>query len=127
MSHPTAPSKFTFTAWFSAIINSIGTVIAAIGLLFMYLKHKLDRANYHRDLFEERYEIFCDVDNILKLSFQDIDDNDNKITCKELRKKLNSIWRKSYFLFCKDTYQFIDKFRNAVIEKSHHSSPEKVV
>ena len=38
------------------------------------------------------------------------------MTWRDFSKELDSIYRKSYFLFSKETYEFIDKFRKAVIE-----------
>lgn len=68
----------------------------------MFLKHKWDKLSYHKDLFEERYKVFLEVDEILKLIFQDKDDNDNKMTWRELVIWLDSIWRKIiYFLIKK--------------------------
>ena len=119
------PSKFSLSDWFSAIINSIGTLIALFGIFFMFLKHKLDKLSYHKDLFGERYEVFLEVDEILKLSFQDKDEKDNKITWRELVLKLDSVWRKCYFLFGEETYGFIEEFRKAVIDNGVNSCPLK--
>lgn len=44
---------------------SIPSTISLLGLLFISLKHKLDVANYNRELFTERYKIFEKIQSYL--------------------------------------------------------------
>jgi len=90
----------------------VSTLIAFFGLIFVVLKYYLDRANYKKSLFEKRYLIFQTCDEVLYGFFHCID---NKDAWRILVEKLNSIYRRSYFLFGNETYKFILKFRESII------------
>lgn len=88
-------------------------LVASFGGIFVALKYKLDQANYHKALFEERYAIFRKFDEIIS------DTINNRKGWRELVEEMDSVYRKSYFLFGKETYQFISELRLAVAEVSH--------
>jgi hypothetical protein len=115
-----------FNGWFSTITNSLGAIIGFLGVIFAALKYKLDRVNYHKELFDKRYEVFLEIEQILRTVFQMPDNNENNIWRNDLLSKLDAIWRRSYFLFGRKTYIFLERFRIAVIDKSHKSSPHKM-
>lgn len=89
----------------------MSSLIAVIGLFFVVMKYYLDRANYQKSLFEERYLILTKLDEIIFDFYHGKD-------WKELKQKLDSIYRRSYFLFGHNTYQFIVKFGKAIIDAS---------
>jgi hypothetical protein len=94
----------------------ITVLISILGLIFTFLKYILDQNTYHKSLFDERYKIFLQIDEILSLCFQEKDKNGDIINWHFLVKKLDDIYRKSYFIFSKKTYKFINEFRKAVID-----------
>lgn len=102
---------------FSALVASFGAILVAI-------KFKLDQATYHKSLFEERYAIFLKIDEILSASFQVKYKNGNEIDGRNLSKELDSIYRKSFFLFGTETYRFIANFRESVILYSYCQNKE---
>jgi len=87
---------------------------AAIASIFAALKYRLDQANYHKDLFNSRYECFLIVEKILKEWMKDLTAGANP----QMINDLNSIMRKSYFLFGSQTYLFICKFRLAIVREN---------
>lgn len=101
---------------------TVGALIALFGTVFIALKYKLDQANYHKDLFEKRLVIFLKIDELLSEFFQ------NKYAAEAgwrlLSKELDVIYRRSYFLFSRKTYQFISKFRQALIYVSMNSNSD---
>lgn len=102
---------FIVTALVVTFYHNIGTfsvLAASFGSIFVALKYKLDQANYHKDLFEERYAILVKLDEI-------IFDFNNGEDWRILKQKLDSIYRKSYCLFGQDSYQFIEEFGKAII------------
>jgi hypothetical protein len=103
---------------------SITALMGIFGLIFTYLKYILDQATYHKSLFEERYKIFLEIDEILSLYFQEKDKNGDIISWHFLVEKLDSIYRKSYFIFGKKTYEFIAEFRKAVINSKMKKEQE---
>lgn len=90
-----------------------GVPIASFGSIFIALKYKLDQANYRKDLFEKRYAIFLIIDDLLS----NINTYD-KSNWGEVVSKLDAIYRKSYFLFGRKTYQFLQEFRQHACNKS---------
>lgn len=94
--------------------TNITPLLAPLGLIFVALKYQLDQVTYQKSLFPERYEIFLAVDSILSKCFHDaIRDGDATYT-HEITAQLNSIYRKSFFLFGQHTYEFMSDFRQAV-------------
>ena len=87
--------------------TKIEVIIGCIGLVFT----KLDTANYHRSLFESRYDVFNKCDYILSCCFQEKTYDGQFIDWKLLSRELDSFYRRSYFLFGKETYAFLTKFR----------------
>lgn len=83
-------------------------VVGAFGSIFVALKYRLDQANYHRELFDSRYECFLMVEKILDEWLKVLTANEAMI------ENLNSVMRKSYFLFGGQTYQFISNFRTVI-------------
>lgn len=112
-------------------ITSISALVSSFGLIFIALKYKLDQADYHKNLFEERYKIFIEIDKILWDCFHEESKDGQKTDWRYCVKRLDSIYRKSYFLFGKKTYQFIDEFRKAVVDlkmlEKNANSNEKAV
>jgi len=86
--------------------------VASVGIMFVALKYKLDQANYHKDLFEERYAIFLKIDEIFSAYYQR---KNHEMTWQDFKRELDSIDRKSHFLFGVETSQFIGEFREAII------------
>jgi hypothetical protein len=99
--------------------------ISWIALIFAALKYKLDRATFQKNLFEERYKLFSIIDEVMwDFAFK------GTVT-KEMTSKMTlDLMRKSYFLFNKNTYSFIENFRQALINVEHleetHSDDPKV-
>lgn len=93
-------------------ISTLSALAASAGLIFVALKYKLDQASYHKALFEERYKIFKTIEKVFWDSFHENDSNWQKRI-----EKLDTIYRKSYFLFNLKTHQFIMNFRKAIIDK----------
>lgn len=93
--------------YFNPHEGNFSVLVASFGAIFVALKYKLDQASYNKNLYEERYKIFIMVDGLLRGFFQDIDH-------QKAIEKMDSIFRKSYFLFTKNTYQFISDFRSAL-------------
>ena len=98
----------------------ITTLIAAsvplFGFIFVALTYKLDQADYHKSLFENRYKIFVEIDKMLWNCFHEESKDGQKTDWRYCVERLDSIYRTSYFLFSKKTYQFIDEFRKAVVD-----------
>ena len=90
-------------------------LIGSFGSIFIALKYKLDQASFNKTLFEERYAIFLILDEVLSNCFQDLTKNDEKADFRHISKELDSVFRKSFFLFSKKTYKFISDFRQAVL------------
>jgi len=99
--------------------GSFGVLIASFGAIFVALKYKLDQSSYHKSLFEERYAIFMKIDEILSAAFQDKDKDGKEMIWRDFSKELDSIYRKSYFLFGAETYKFIEKFHDAILQFKH--------
>jgi hypothetical protein len=89
--------------------QTLSFLIATGSSIFMALKYKLDQANYNKSLFEERYLIFEKLDATLR-SWA----GNNKVT-SEMNDGLNSILRRSYYLFSSETYEFIKEFRESML------------
>ena len=96
----------------------ISVPVALFGMIFVALKYQLDKASYHKSLFEERYAIFLKIDEIISL--YDRDKEENEIGREYFTKELDSIYRKGYFLFGDETYTFLGDFRQQVINKIHY-------
>lgn len=94
--------------------TNITPLLAPFGLIFVALKYQLDQVTYQKSLFPERYEIFLAVDNILSKCFHDSIREGDSIYTQEIMMQLNSIYRKSFFLFGQRTYKFMSDFRMAV-------------
>lgn len=101
-----------------------GLLITIFGMIFPALKHKLNLANYHKDLFEKRYNVFSQIDEILTDCFRGIDKDHNEVDWIRLKEKIDSVYRESYFLFSEKTYCFIDKFYKAVIHSKYKTTPD---
>ena len=95
--------------------TTFGIFAGSFATIFAALKYKLDQANYHKDLFEERYAIFLKINEIALSYHKDVDDGGSKITFLGMVDELDSIYRKSYFLFGRETYKFIEEFRKLAI------------
>ena len=92
--------------------EKILSVLAAFfGLILAALKHKLDKISYQKNLFEERYAIFIKIQEVLSNYHQGKD-------YRSLNDELDSIYRKSYFLFGNTTYQFVADFKKAICNSS---------
>jgi hypothetical protein len=101
---------------------TIGGAVTFFGFIFVALKFKLDQASYNKDLFDRRYKIFLTIDRVLHRWCSE------GRSSKELIAKVSgSLMRRSYYLFGEDTYQFIDKFRRAIIytEQKEHETQDK--
>lgn len=96
----------------SSSLISMSVLVASFGTIFVALKYKLDQSTFQKSLFEQRYEIFEDFDQILHNCFNE---NNKDMGWRDYSDQLDSYFRKSYFLFCRETYDFIVKFRRAVI------------
>lgn len=92
------------------------TILGIIGAVFSLLKFKLDQTNYQKSLFEERFAILKECDEILFCCFHEENQNGEKVNWRLLSQKLDSFYRKSYFLFGPETYAFLTEFRKAVLE-----------
>ena len=106
------------TATIKDITHWLAILLTSFGSIFIALKYKLDRASYHKNLFEERYTVFSVINKILLECFQEKDEEGNVINWRSLIEQLNSVYRKSYFLFGAETYAFMNSFRQAVIDYS---------
>lgn len=105
--------------------GTLSLFIASLGILFVALKYRLDQANYHRELFEKRYEVFNKINYVLFSCFHEVDQDLKIIDWKYISKELDSIYRRSYFLFGKETYEFIDQFRKAALNYKMIESGKK--
>gem|GEM_PF-1900612 len=95
----------------SIIVHAWGVVIAAMGGVLLSLKYKLDKANYHKDLFEKRYEIYSIANkahwywashrNINREIYGSISDDFMGRAC---------------YLFDKETFEFIVKLRSNLLK-----------
>lgn len=88
--------------------GSFSVLVASFGSIFIALKYKLDQSNYHRSLFDERYVIFLEIQKII---FSNIETQD----WREIKEKFDNIYRKSFFLFSKRTYNFISQCQLQVL------------
>jgi hypothetical protein len=88
-----------------------GTVIAAMGSVLLALKYKLDQANYHKDLFEKRYEIYSTANKALWSWASD--KKTNKETCANIS---DDFMGRAYYLFDKETYRFIKMLRGNLLK-----------
>ncbi|KTC79084.1 hypothetical protein Lche_1104 [Legionella cherrii] len=107
------------------ITPSGATILGIIGAIFSLLKLKLDQTNYQKSLFEERFAIFKECDEILYCCFHDESKDGEKVNWRLLSQKLDSFYRKSYFLFGKETYAFLTEFRKAVLEHAFGRDSDK--
>ncbi|MES2204774.1 MAG: hypothetical protein V4496_06090 [Pseudomonadota bacterium] len=94
---------------------------SSYGSIFVALKYKLDEANYNKDLFEKRYEVFSVIDKVLWDYYHPSNDQVNSVASyktwkDDLIKEIDFIWRKSYFLFGRETSAFIKKFRTSIVD-----------
>lgn len=102
-------------------------LVASLGSIFLSLKYKLDRMNYHKSLFEERYAIFTKFDEILSdvAHLHSENKKGERVDWRTLSEKLDSIYRKSYFLFGEETKKFMDEFREKIVCISHTPKNEE--
>jgi hypothetical protein len=85
--------------------------IAYFGVIFTILKFKLDSAHYHSNLYDKRFAVFLTIDQAL-ITWAGNGGRSNS----EINGKISdSLMRHSHFLFNYKTYQFIEKFRTAMI------------
>jgi hypothetical protein len=89
--------------------STLSLLAAAFGSIFVALKYRLDQANYHKELFKQRFEIYMLIDNNLRAWAGDFKAD------QKLLDQLNEVLRASYFLFSKETYDFIKEVRKALI------------
>ena len=94
--------------------NTFSGLIASFGAVLVALKYKLDQANYHKSLFKERYKIFLIIDEIL-IGTLNIKDEERVAWRNKVLNKFGSIYRKSYFLFGKETHKFLHEFQLEVL------------
>ena len=88
----------------------IESIIASVGLTFTALKYRLDQANYNRELFEKRYEIFRTIDLVIWEWAHKLD-----VTKEMIDQLSDDVIRKAYYLFDEETYFFIKEIRTALI------------
>ncbi len=108
-----------FILWISKSYESLTFSLGAFVAIFAALKYKLDQANYHKSLFEKRYKIFSIIDEVMWDYASNL-----KITEEMIEKISLNLMRRSYFLFSKESYLFIEKFRRALIDIKHLDSLE---
>lgn len=109
-------------------IWAFALLASSYGSIFIALKYKLDEANYNKDLFEKRYEVFSVIDKFLwdycHTSNDQVNSEASYKTWKyDLIKEIDFIWRKNYFLFGRETSVFIKKFRTSIIDGSLYGHP----
>ena len=124
--HPVRISLMTFVGaifLFAFFQNEFtrGLALASFGTIFIALTYKLGQANYHKNLFDDRFALFNVIDEVMRAWA-----SDNKAT-REMVSKLNTIMRKSHCLFSEQTYLFIKKFRMAIIILAYciESAPDR--
>lgn len=84
--------------------------VSFFGSIFAALAFKLNQANYHKDLFQKRYEIFLVINDVLADWC-----GEAKSTNEMISKISGDLMRRSYFLFGRNTYEFVTEFRRALI------------
>lgn len=95
----------------TTILTTLITIIVTLfGTIYVALKYRLDQASYHKDLFEKRFEIFMIINDVLMKWSRDARSS------KNLYHDISGtiIWR-SNALFSPKTFEFIKKFREAII------------
>lgn len=100
----------TCLAFYDPAPAKIAGAVSFFGSIFVALTFKLNQANYHKDLFQKRYEIFLVINNVLADWC-----GEAKSTNEMISKISGDLMRRSYFLFGKQTYEFINEFRRALI------------
>jgi hypothetical protein len=106
--------SFTVICLFKQSEFTIGLVMVSFGLIFPALTHKLQEANYQKGLFDERFAIFKQVsDTFWEWSRSDTSTENSKDfeNLEKLRRNLDNIIYKSYFIFSTKTYNFLYEFR----------------
>ncbi len=100
------------------ILISMLTVL--FGMLFPALAYRLNIANYNKDLFEKRYEVFLVIENVISEYFQPPQEK-SKITAwhRNLIEKLDSVYRRNYFLFNEKTSKAIQKIRESIVKGTY--------
>lgn len=99
------------------------SLVGLIGLIFAALKYKLDQANYQKSLFDERYKLFCQIEEVINRA------NASDATDEGLR-MLDEVINKCQFLFGKVTLEFIIEIRSNFIQliyfkkRNYDSTPE---
>ncbi|HFD2282373.1 TPA: hypothetical protein ACF2P6_002998, partial [Legionella pneumophila] len=107
---------------FSELMRA-SSIIGLLGLLFAALKYKLDQANYHKSLFDERYKLFCQIEEVIRRA------NALDATDEGLR-MIDEIINRCQFLFGKITLEFIIEIRSNFIQliclkkSNKNSAPE---
>lgn len=103
-------------------IETYAVLASSFGSIFAAIKYKLDEASYNKDLFEKRYEVFSVIEEVLWDYFhpeKTVDLSSSGYVMKwklSLANKIDAVWRKSYFLFGKETEKFIKDFRTSIID-----------
>lgn len=111
-----------------------GFALSAYASIFVALKYNLDKLNYQRELFEDRFKIFNEIcalqekiDRLLtSVKAEKEIEKQNKIKSEihdflyESHFKLTEIYRRSFFIFNEETRDFIKKFRYAFIVLNSH-------
>ncbi len=95
--------------------------IASFVSIFAAMTYRLGQANYHKNLFEDRFAIFNVIDEVMR------EWASNTKASRKMVDKLDNIMRKSHCLFSEQTYQFIKKFRMSIIILAYciESAPDR--
>ncbi len=101
---------------------TLEAIIADFGLIYIALKYKLDQADYNKELFEDRYIIFRYVDEVIWEWAQS-----NKATEAMISKLSDNTMRKAYCLFDRDTYFFIKKVRQSIINLRYQATENEQI
>lgn len=105
--------------WYFEEPRSGSIILGILGSIFSLLKLKLDQTNYQRSLFEDRFAVLKECDDILFCCFHGESKSGETVDSRLLSKKLDSFYRRSYFLFGHQTYTFLTEFRKAVLDYAY--------
>ena len=102
------PFYYLISRNFSELMQT-SSLIGLLGLLFAALKYKLDQANYQKSLFDERYMLFYQIEEVIRRA------NALEATDEGLR-IIDEIINRCQFLFGKTTLKFIIEIRSHFIQ-----------
>lgn len=100
----------TCLAFYDPTPTKIAGAFSFFGFIFVALTFKLNQANYHKDLFQRRYEVFLVISEVLADWCGEAKSTDEMIS-----KVSGDLMRRSYFLFGRKTHEFVSEFRRALI------------